>query len=784
MDTARLRDGFRVGEWLIEPRAARATAPAGRSVELTPAQTQLLVALAERHGEAIPKRELRTALWPGAAGTEERLRETVASLRLLFGESSRDPRYIASVGPHAYALVAHVDAVPAPRGDADPPPRPARLHGLLSELRRRNVVKVAVSYLVAMWIVLQVAEVTFAPLRFPGWWMTALTIIAIIGVPIVLVLAWTYEITPQGVVLDQGGGGAGLATLPRPRARQALAPALVGGVALMAVVTGFAWWRSIDARNPPAAPAETAAAPGPPSIAVLPLMDLSPAGGNAWLGDGLSEELASRLAQVSGLRVAARTSSFMYRGSDVDVRRIGQSLGVGHLLEGSVRREGDTVRVRIQLVDTRSGYQVWAGNFDRAWRDVLALQDDIAGSVTGALEVVLRKDTSASPAAGDTLRVEAAAIDPYLEGLALLRQSGDRSALEDAIRRFEAALAADPVFGRAYAGLCTACVARYRHTRDPGDLASAERACRKALEVAPGLTESEQALAGLYVTSGRYDVAIAMYRALIAKDPHDADDVTGLAQALEGLGRLDEAEAHFRRAAEVEPAYWGAHKALGGFLFGQGRMAEAAAAYRRAAELVPSSASAWNNLGAALFMQGDAAGAVPIYEKSLALEPSRSAYSNLATAYYLAGRFREAVDTYGRAAATAPNDQTLWGNLADAQWQWPESRAQARGSYARAIELAERDLGLGAGEPMLLAQLGYYHGRVGNCPRGREYLAEALSRGSNQMYVQYFATLAAADCDDPATLQRAATEALRLGYPKALLDIDPALKGKLAASRS
>jgi tetratricopeptide (TPR) repeat protein len=178
-------------------------------------------------------------------------------------------------------------------------------------------------------------------------------------------------------------------------------------------------------------------------------------------------------------------------------------------------------------------------------------------------------------------------------------------------------------------------------------------------------------------------------------------------------------------------------------------------------------------------MQGNATGAVEAYEKSLDLEPSRSAYSNLASAYYYAGRFREAVATYVKAARAAPNDQTLWGNLADAQWQLADARQDARESYERAIRLAERDLGLGPPGPLLLAQLGYYHARIGDCSRGRQYITEAGAGGSDQMYVQYFTSLVAADCADPAALQRAAAAAVRLGYPQALLDIDPALKGKL-----
>ena len=244
-----------------------------------------------------------------------------------------------------------------------------------------------------MWIVLQVAQVTFAPLRFPDWWMTALTILAITGLPIVVVLAWAYEITPAGVVLDAGPGGTGV--LRRlPRARQSIAPVIVTGVALMALVTGFAWWRSIDVPSEAAAPALPPIEAGVRSIAVLPLVDMSPAGGNDYLGDGLSEELSTKLAQVPGLRVAARTSAFEFKGRNLDVRKIGQALGVRHVLEGSVRRDGDNVRVTVQLIDTATGFHAWAGNFDRPWRDVLALQDDIAVSVTDVLQVVLRDKVS------------------------------------------------------------------------------------------------------------------------------------------------------------------------------------------------------------------------------------------------------------------------------------------------------------------------------------------------------------------------------------------------------
>jgi TolB-like protein/Flp pilus assembly protein TadD len=512
---------------------------------------------------------------------------------------------------------------------------------------------------------------------------------------------------------------------------------------------------------------------------------MSSAGGNAYLGDGLSEELSTRLAQIPGLRVTARTSAFVFRGRDVDVREIGKTLGVRHVIEGSVRRDGDRVRVAVQLIDTQSGYHVWASNFDRAWRDVLTLQDDIARAVTVALKDKLgqqllgRRDGSGDASASWQEHLDARAIDPYLAGLGLLRQSGDVSVLDQAAARFKDAIDIDPTFGRAYAGLCETGVTRYRRTRDPADLKAAEAACQKALDVSPGLVESVRALAGLYVTSGRYSMALDIYRGLLERDSRNADTHIGLGQALEGLGKLAEAEASFRRATEVEPSYWSAHNALGGFLFAHGRVDEAAAVYRRVVELVPSSAIVANNLGAALFMKGDVTGAIAAYERSLVLEPSAGAYSNLGSAYYYAGRFADAVTAYSEATTSAPNDQTLWGNLADAQWQIAAQRQQARRNYDQAIQLAERDLKLGPADPILLAQLGYYHCRLGNCARGQKYLRDALNGGTNQMYVQYFAALVAADRNDAAGASRAAAEALKLGYPQALLALDPVLKGRV-----
>jgi TolB-like protein/Flp pilus assembly protein TadD/DNA-binding winged helix-turn-helix (wHTH) protein len=784
MEAASLKHGFRVGDWLVEPGESRASKN-GQACSLSDDQIEVLIVLASRHGEAVDHRILRNEIWPGCHDSEQKLRQAVGALRELFGDKPRHPRYIASVGNDAYALIAHFEHV-APVAKA--PDLPAtgttahstfrgRFEHLLVELRRRHVLKVTASYLVGMWITLQVAEVTFEPLRFPGWWMTALTILAVIGLPIVMVLAWTYEITPEGVVLDAGGDGTGvMRRLPRPR--QSIAPAIVAGVVLMATVTGLAWWRTLDVPATTGANAPPPLEPGARSIAVLPLVDMSSGGANAYLGDGLSEELSTKLAQIPGMRVAARTSAFEFKGKNLDVRKIGQSLGVRHVIEGSVRRNGDNVRVTVQLIDTATGYHVWAGNFDTAWRDVLELQDDIAISVTDALQVVL-KDTDRRRGDGKGHQLDTRAIDPYLAGLGALRQPGDLSRLKQAETSFKAALDIDPEFAGAYAGLCRAYARQFERTHDPAPLAAADSVCRKSLELDSSLVETEKALASMAVVAGKFDSAAEAYRVLLVRNPQDADAHIGLGSALEGKGKSAEAEASYRRAIAVEPAYWGAHAALASYLFQRGKIVEATIALRKVTELVPSSAYAWSNLGGALQMLGDLSGALQAYDRSLRLEPSKEAYSNLATSYYYLGRFPEAIANYERAAELGEHDHVVQGNLGDALWQIDGRRNDAIARYRRAILLAETVLEATPADAALLAQLGYYHGRAGDRDQSQRYLSDALAADPEMLYVQYFVGVAAADEGDRETALRAVTELVRLGFPRALLRSAPEFRSLL-----
>jgi Flp pilus assembly protein TadD len=345
--------------------------------------------------------------------------------------------------------------------------------------------------------------------------------------------------------------------------------------------------------------------------------------------------------------------------------------------------------------------------------------------------------------------------------------------LRNAVASFESAVAVAPGFAAAHAGLCRTRVRLYDQTRDRTALASAEASCKRSLELASRSVDSRRALAALYYSDGKVDAAMAAYRDLLRLNPQDADAQVGLGDALAAAGRNAEAEASLRRAIEVDPAYWNSYAALGTFLFDRGRTEEAEAALRKVTDLVPTSANAWSNLGAAAQLRGDMPTAVQAFEKSLQLEPSKDAYSNLASVQYYAGSFAESVGNYERALALGEHDQTIRGNLADALWQIDSRRPEAVELYRSAIGLAEAELASKPTDATLRAQMGYYYGRVGDAERARAYIDEAVATAPELMYVQYYRAVAAADRGDRRAALEAVAQLLKSGYPPSLLRLAP-----------
>jgi adenylate cyclase len=413
-----------------------------------------------------------------------------------------------------------------------------------AELRRRKVFRAAAVYGAAAFVVVQAADIVFPRLALPDWTVTLVVALALLGLVPALALAWHFDATPDGMRRTARATPdelVALAAQPRTR-RWAQGAAAFGGLLLLA---GGAWWTLIGAG---------ARSPAYDSIAVLPFVNLSGDPANDYFGDGLAEELLNALSSIDGLKVAARTSAFAFRGGTADVRTIGDTLRVATVLEGSVRRSADRIRISAQLVDARSGYRLWSQTYDRPLTELFSVQDAIASEIVNALALRL---TGAARAEGlyrgGTSEVEA--YDLYLLG----RQkwaTREIPLLHEAVEHFEQAIARDSSFALAWSGLADA-IDALAWRRDAAALAripEAKYAALQAILLDPQLAEG---WASLGVLAMEFDLdwrvaELALRRAVELK-PSYAMAHNWLADALVFTGRAEESLVHRFRAREHDP---------------------------------------------------------------------------------------------------------------------------------------------------------------------------------------------------------------------------------------
>jgi TolB-like protein/Flp pilus assembly protein TadD len=461
------------------------------------------------------------------------------------------------------------------------------LSNFFAELKRRNVYKVAVAYAVVSWLLIQAASILFPTFEAPPWVMKVFVAVLVLGFPIALIFSWAFEITPEGIKRESEiEPNKSISTYTGRKI-----VALTIGLAVVAAgLLAFQLLRGTSHQKSANQPGD-ARGMFEKSIAVLPLVNTSGDPGNDYFSDGLSEELIAVLAKIPGLKIIGRSSSFLFKGKSDDSRTIGEKLGVANLLEGSVRKQGDRVRIVAELINAADGRELWSETYDRELKDVFAVQSEIAVAVTDQLKIKLLGAPVKSDAAPSNDNL--AAYNALQQGTFYFRLGTEEGARK-ATEFYGEAIRLDPNYALAHANLSSAwrqlgatwlgggveAKEAYAKARNEAqvalslapnlsaahealgfvlltpdlDFAGAEAELRKAEKLAPADAGPKGALCVLFGAQGRLAEAENMAQQTLTLDPLGVTRYLNLARVLIGGGRYDEAEAALRKAVALQPA--------------------------------------------------------------------------------------------------------------------------------------------------------------------------------------------------------------------------------------
>ena len=522
------------------------------------------------------------------------------------------------------------------------------MKSFFAELQRRNVYKVAVAYAVLAWLLIQVATQVFPFFEIPNWAGRLVVLLLSLGFPVALVLAWAFEITPEGIKRAEE-------VPPSESIRRKTGRKLVGITVALAIVAAgllaFQIFRPRLMRGSAAAFTSLATAVAltipEKSIAVLPMVNSSDDPANEYFSDGLSEEFISSLGRLRELKVIGRGSSFQFKGKTENPRTIGEKLGVYYLLEGSVRRSADRVRIAVALIKSADGVSVWSEIYDRDLKDLFAVQSEIAGAVAKQLQVAILGTngqtaqllTAATPS---TQNVEA--YTAFLEGNFCSRRLTVEN-VRKAIGYYEEAIRLEPRYALAYAKMsiqAQALANNYTLTNNEKQevTARARAAAERALQLDPNLAEAHIAK-GYLLHLFDFDFAGAEveFRRASELAPQNPSTAMTLSSLLATLGRLDEAVTVAQRAVVLDPLRSGVHSNVAAYLVPLGRYDEAEAALRKAIVLQPQAAQNHFWLAIIQILRGQPGAAVELAKQET--DPFWRTYA-LAQAYFAHGDRAEA----------------------------------------------------------------------------------------------------------------------------------------------
>jgi len=522
------------------------------------------------------------------------------------------------------------------------------------------------------------------------------------------------------VALGQSGARVTL-PLPPPRAKRKSANIWAVGLAVILLVTAafippvrqqFKSWLGLSLM------------PRAKQVAVLPFSVVGGDAEAAAFGAGLAETLTAKLTQLTGdpsFQVVPATEIRTKHIATVDDAR--KEFGANLVLEGSLHKSGQQIRVNYILVDARTRRQIRAESLTLAGTDSFAAEDAVVNGAIQMLELEIRKGQREALENHGT-RV-AGAYDYYLQGRGYLQNYDRVENVDSAIQVFERALSLDPNYALAYAGLGDAYWKKYASSKERSWIEKSRSACQQARNLDAKMASAYVCLGTLSSGTGNYREAAQEFERAAETEPTNDSAFRGLADSYEPLGKPEEAEKTYRRAIDVRPHYWAGYNWLGAFYYSQARFPEAAQMFNQVVALAPDSFLGYSNLGATYVEQARYAEAIGVLERSIAIRPFHYGYTNLGNAYFFLRRYEEADRSYEEAIKLNERDALLWWNLGDGYYWTPGKRDQAASAYRSAIAIAEEDVRLNPNDGPSYGILAICHAMLGE----KKAALDALRRG-------------------------------------------------------
>jgi len=775
-----LRDGFMLDEIMVFPNKGVVVRNQEHHHD-SPKAMEVLFILSCCSGHVLSRKAILGYVWGEECASNSSLSSVITELRHLLDDHTQCPAYIQTLPRRGYRLLVHAQPLnqntlstealrTAAYLDADQKQtrgKSGRIFGGIDYWRKSRMLKVAGTYIVMSWVLMQVITVTIPVIDVAKWLDKVALVILIIGLPLVLAYNWWAEYKLRKYFLRKNNSQISNKEVSIYAYRDLAFISI-----LLVCCVAFSAFLSKQALE--AATAEPIKTVANPRIKAQFLNNAVAVMLFKYLGNESSDnldaviqsELLAFLSQSVNIKVVSeRVLSSLPESTSL--QNIRDWTGAKYVLEGVIHQQEDNVKITTSLIDSESGLQVWSANHINSLADKLHLIDGISQQVYNALTFLIPQSEKSIMQFRPTNDI--AAYDFYVRAKALLKDAYSEEQLKEVEDLFLKAIKRDSQFALARVGLCQTYLEYYSLVKIVRIFELAKQSCQQSIDNKGSGPDSYFTLGSLYFSSGKYDFAEQSFSKGLQLQPNNSLGLMGLAKTLAKLDKPAEAEQLFIQAINAEPGYWRAYAEYGVYLFSSGKYFDASLQFYKQSVLQPNSEAAFNNLGAAYYLDTEFDKATDSWRKAIKIRPSANVYSNLGTSLFLAKRFDEAIEMYQEAIELNPTDFIVKGNLADAFKYAGNLNNTAKAYYQEALELAKENEQINPNDITIKASIARYRSELGMCEQANSTLSLIEKTGLDDPYTFYDLALVAGNCGTTKQVITFLQKTLSSGYSARLL---------------